>query len=75
MQDKLGHLGSVPVLLLFGGADEGVPPKVDKGLLVNRMAAAIGPSATPVLVEGGKHNLTGHEKQLVQHVANFLTGL
>lgn len=68
-------MSGTPTLLLMGGADEFVPEGVDRALLVRRLAAAIGDSATPVVVSGGKHNLTGSEEELVRHVTDFLSKL
>lgn len=72
LQDKLGHMAGVPSLFIMGGADEFVPDAVDKGALVKRLAAAVGSSATPVLVPNGKHNLTGSENELADIVVDFL---
>lgn len=75
MQEKLGHMASTPSLLLMGSADECVPDKVDKELLVKRLAAAAGRRSSWVVIPSGRHNLTGREDLLVHNVQKFLASL
>ena len=71
----MGHMANTPSLLLMGGSDEFVPEKVDKELLVKRLAAAAGERSQWSVIPSGKHNLTGSEDLLVQNVERFLAGL
>ncbi|CAM9332539.1 unnamed protein product, partial [Phaeothamnion confervicola] len=60
MAALLGHV-MVPTLVLFSGADQYVPPAVDKLRLVAALAAAMpGAAGRGVLVEGADHAMTGH---------------
>jgi len=68
----LGHVGGqCPALVLVSGADEYVPPGVDREHLGRRLAAAMGPSAKMEIVEGGNHTLLGKEPEAVAAISNF----
>lgn len=67
----LGHLAPLPTLVIASGADEYVPPGVDRAGLGERIAAAIGPSATSACIPGGLHALVGKEEEAVEHISSF----
>jgi pimeloyl-ACP methyl ester carboxylesterase len=49
---------SIPVLVAFSLADEYVPPSLDKLILLARLTASMGPSATSLPLHGANHNLS-----------------
>ena len=61
--------------MLMGGADQYVPNPEAYAALAPRMAAAIGPNASVVVVAGGDHDPTGLESQFVANVTTFLAML
>ena len=79
VQEELGQLlspvGAAPCLILQSGADEYVPSSVDVAALAGRLAAAVGPSASVIVVTGAKHSLQGHEQLAAQHIASFVKAL
>ena len=75
VQAKFSGVSGLPLLLLLSGADEYVPSNVDYLALGRRMQAAVGPSASLSVVEGGLHALGGHEQQAVDEISAFLQRL
>jgi len=58
LEEKLGHLRGMPVLLAFSMADEYVPESVEKSALVDRLVKAMGPeSARALKLQGASHSL------------------
>ena len=72
VQERLGPCGTVPTYIIFSGADENVPPSVDKIKLVNRFKQALGPLSTSTIVEGANHELDGHAEEMTKLVKGFL---
>jgi hypothetical protein len=73
-----------PLCILFSGADEYVPPSIDKKALVERWIGAVKGGKGRVdevnsgIVEGGSHNLKGNEEavgELTRRVNGFVSGL
>ena len=75
MQERLGPCGTVPTYIIFSGADENVPPSVDKVRLVNRFKQALGPLSSSTIVEGANHELEGHAAEMTKLVEAFLAKL
>jgi alpha-beta hydrolase superfamily lysophospholipase len=67
-------MAGLPTLVLQSGADEYVPAHVDPRGLGQRLAAAIGPSATVAVIEGGNHVLQGKEDEAVALMVEFISG-
>ena len=75
MQERLGPCGTVPTYIIFSGADENVPPSVDKVRLVNRFTQALGPLSSSTIVEGANHELAGRAAEMTKLVEAFLAKL
>lgn len=71
---------STPLLILYGGADESVPPSVDKHALVSRwMRIVQGSGGIVDNVNGGitpeaTHNLNGNDKVVVEDLVKRVLG-
>jgi hypothetical protein len=61
--------------VLLSGADEYVPPSVDKVELGGRIAAAVGPSARLAVIEGGSHGLGESAADAAELIAQFVASL
>ena len=72
MQERLAPCGTVPTYVVFSGADENVPPSVNKTQLVDRFKQALGPGSRSTIVDGATHELDGHAEQFTQLVEAFL---
>ncbi len=75
MQERLGPCGTVPTYVVFSGADENVPPSVNKTQLVDRFKQALGPQSRSIIIDGATHELDGHAQQFTQLVEAFLTNI
>ena len=72
LQERLGPCGTVPTYIVFSGADDNVPPSVDRVNLVNRFKQALGPLARSIIIEGADHELEGRDEEFTQLVVSFL---
>jgi len=72
-QRLLGHMNSVPCLVIFSGSDEFVPEHVNKEQLCKSFVEAMGSKSRYYIVEGGHHYLEGKEKELHTVVLEFLS--
>ncbi len=72
LQERLGPCGTVPTYVVFSGADENVPPGVDKVRLVDRFKQALGPLSRSTIIDGAEHELDGYAPQFTQLVEAFL---
>ena len=72
LQERLGPCGTVPTYVVFSGADENVPPSVDKVKLVDRFKQALGPLSRSTIIDGAEHELDGYAEQFTQLVEGFL---
>ncbi|KAK6913869.1 Fusarinine C esterase SidJ [Dillenia turbinata] len=68
---KLGHMSSMPCLIIFSMADEYVPEYVDKKALVERLCRAMG-GAERVEIEYGNHSLSNRVSEAVQAIMEFV---
>eukprot|EP00242_Pyramimonas_sp_CCMP2087_P018496 CAMPEP_0198206616 /NCGR_PEP_ID=MMETSP1445-20131203/10175_1 /TAXON_ID=36898 /ORGANISM="Pyramimonas sp., Strain CCMP2087" /LENGTH=269 /DNA_ID=CAMNT_0043879389 /DNA_START=168 /DNA_END=977 /DNA_ORIENTATION=+ len=73
LEARVAHMQSLPVLVMMSGAEEYVPPNVNKGQLAQRLALAMG--AEWVLIAGGDHSLSNHTEEAVQRMLQFVTKL
>ena len=69
------HAAQSPTYIIFSGADENVPPSVDKLRLVTRFKQALGPLSRSTIVEGANHELDGHAAEMTKLVEAFLANL
>ena len=74
-QERLSPCGTVPTYIIFSGADENVPPSVDKVNLVNRFKQALGPLSRSTFVEGANHEMDGHAEEMTKLVEAFLADI
>ena len=75
LQERLGPCGTVPTYVVFSGADENVPPGVDKVKLVDRFKQALGPLSRSTIIDGAEHELDGYAEQFTQLVEGFLVNI
>ena len=73
-QAKLRHMDGTPTLVMLSGADEYVPQHVLEGAvpLAQRLAEALGPTATAVVVPGARHALEGAQEAGLKGMTDFI---
>ena len=75
LQEILGPCGTVPTYVVFSGAEENVPPGVDKVKLVDRFKQALGHLSRSTIIDGAEHELAGYAQQFTQLVEGFLADI
>ncbi|XP_022861783.1 UPF0613 protein PB24D3.06c [Olea europaea var. sylvestris] len=71
LKQKLGHMSSIPCLVIFSMADEYVPDYVDKKALVDRLCRAMD-GAEKAEIEYGNHSLSNRAEEAVQAIIEFV---
>lgn len=67
-------MDGTPTLVMLSGADEYVPSHVLEGaeLLSHRLAFALGPTASAVVIPGAKHAMDGAQEAGLEAMTHFI---
>lgn len=67
-------MDGTPTLVMLSGVDDYVPPHVLAGaeLLAQRLAEALGPTASAVVVPGARHALKGAQEAGLKAMTDFI---